>query len=107
MVNGEEKAENNLRKWFKDNSINSRSLKHVRNIHRAYVLKLQGKIIENLFCYMIFSTSTVLLIKRYMLMSMLVIFLIRRICFFSFAPIFQACDILSFLLILWSNSEEC
>lgn len=74
MVNSEEKAENNHRKWFKDNFINSRSLKHACSIHRwVYVLQLQGKIIENLFCYMIFSTYTVILIKCYILMSVLVI----------------------------------
>lgn len=33
MVNSEEKAEKNLRKWCKDNYINSRSLKHARDIH--------------------------------------------------------------------------
>ncbi|KAJ8537770.1 hypothetical protein K7X08_014310 [Anisodus acutangulus] len=32
-VNSEEKAEKNLRKWCKDNYINSRSLKHARDIH--------------------------------------------------------------------------
>ncbi|CAN4121511.1 unnamed protein product [Withania somnifera] len=33
MVNSEEKAEKNLRKWCKDNYINSRFLKHARDIH--------------------------------------------------------------------------
>ncbi|XP_075103390.1 pre-mRNA-splicing factor ATP-dependent RNA helicase DEAH10 isoform X1 [Nicotiana tabacum] len=33
MVNSEEKAEKSLRKWCKDNYINSRSLKHARDIH--------------------------------------------------------------------------
>ncbi|KAM3341197.1 pre-mRNA-splicing factor ATP-dependent RNA helicase DEAH10 isoform X1 [Capsicum galapagoense] len=33
MVNSEEKAEKNLRKWCKDNYINNRSLKHARDIH--------------------------------------------------------------------------
>lgn len=34
LVNSKEKAEKNLRKWCKENFINSRSLKHARDIHR-------------------------------------------------------------------------
>ncbi|PIN16752.1 DEAH-box RNA helicase [Handroanthus impetiginosus] len=33
LVSGNEKAEKNLRKWCKENFINSRSLKHARDIH--------------------------------------------------------------------------
>ncbi|CAI9761818.1 unnamed protein product [Fraxinus pennsylvanica] len=33
LVNSKEKAEKNLRKWCKENFINSRSLKHARDIH--------------------------------------------------------------------------
>ncbi|KAK4484045.1 hypothetical protein RD792_011260 [Penstemon davidsonii] len=33
QVNSKEKTENNLRKWCKENFINSRSLKHARDIH--------------------------------------------------------------------------
>ncbi|RAL38332.1 hypothetical protein DM860_002310 [Cuscuta australis] len=33
MANGEQKAEKNLRKWCKDNFINSRSLRHARDVH--------------------------------------------------------------------------
>ena len=32
--NSREKAEKNLRKWCKENFINSRSLRHARDIHR-------------------------------------------------------------------------
>ncbi|GFQ05289.1 putative ATP-dependent RNA helicase dhx33 [Phtheirospermum japonicum] len=35
LVSSNEKAEKNLRKWCKENFINSRSLKHARDIHRA------------------------------------------------------------------------
>ena len=34
MGNSREKAEKNLRKWCKENFINSRSLRHARDIHR-------------------------------------------------------------------------
>ncbi|KAL6538793.1 Pre-mRNA-splicing factor ATP-dependent RNA helicase DEAH10 [Orobanche minor] len=34
LVSSDEKAEKNLRKWCKENFINSRSLKHARDIHR-------------------------------------------------------------------------
>ncbi|XP_055812110.1 pre-mRNA-splicing factor ATP-dependent RNA helicase DEAH10 [Solanum dulcamara] len=41
MVNSEEKAEKNLRKWCKDNYINSRSLKHARDIHSQIVRNVE------------------------------------------------------------------
>uniref|UniRef100_M0ZX07 RNA helicase n=1 Tax=Solanum tuberosum TaxID=4113 RepID=M0ZX07_SOLTU len=41
MVHSEEKAEKNLRKWCKDNYINSRSLKHARDIHSQIVRNVE------------------------------------------------------------------
>lgn len=40
MVISQDKAEKKLRKWCKQNFINSRSLKHARDIHRSDVVSL-------------------------------------------------------------------
>lgn len=38
VVSSQDKAEKKLRKWCKQNFINSRSLKHARDIHRSAVV---------------------------------------------------------------------
>lgn len=39
-VSSQDKAEKKLRKWCKQNFINSRSLKHARDIHRSAAVSL-------------------------------------------------------------------